>query len=84
MRTLLAFLLSSLSACSSLQPAVAPVVDKAAMEAEFTICQSITVASWNRLYGVDAKRAEGWKGLCSAPIVAPAAGPVASKPPSSN
>ncbi len=33
--------------------------------AETSLCRAITVGTWVRAYGSDAKRAEAWRTLCS-------------------
>jgi len=49
----------------------AHVADETLITAQWTLCKAITVGAWQRAYGADPVRREGWQKLCSAQAAAP-------------
>lgn len=68
---LLFVLLTGCAELSALRTGVvtegANAMDRAATDAEFTLCRAISVGAWMRRYGRDAVKAEAWRSICLAP-----------------
>mgnify|MGYP001576871738 CR=1 FL=1 len=49
----------------------AKIEDAGLENLEWGICRGISVGAWARRYGLNPKKAEGWRALCSVEAVAP-------------
>ena len=79
MRTALVLFVLLLSGCaefgavkSGIASHGAQAADETRTVAEWTLCQAITVGAWQRAYGADPDKREGWAKLCSAKATTPA------------
>jgi hypothetical protein len=54
---------------------IAGASDRLREDAEFFLCNGITVGSWRRAYGSDPEKADAWRRLCSINIKATPASP---------
>lgn len=56
---------TSIAGCAAVQTQAAKVADALHSETEWQLCRAMTVGSWVRAYGADAKKAEAWRTLCA-------------------
>lgn len=75
---LIAAVIASLSGCaefSAVKTGVAShgaqAADEALIVSEWGVCQATTMGAWQRRYGADPVKADGWRKLCSQAAVTP-------------
>ena len=49
----------------------AQAADEALDVAEWGVCEAVTMGAWQRKYGRDAAKVEGWKRLCEKAVATP-------------
>lgn len=68
---LIAWMLSGCAELSALRTGVATeganAMDRAATDAEFTLCRAISIGAWMRRYGRDETKAQAWRDICLSP-----------------
>jgi hypothetical protein len=78
MKTVLVIVLLLLTGCaefSAVKTGIAShgaqAADEALDVAEWGVCEAVTMGAWQRKYGMDAAKVEGWKRLCEKAVATP-------------
>ena len=78
MKTVLVIVLLLLTGCaefSAVKTGIAShgaqAADEALDVAEWGVCEAVTMGAWQRKYGRDAAKVEGWKRLCEKAVATP-------------
>lgn len=78
MKTVLVLLILMLTGCAEMSAFRfgfashgADVADQALATAEWGVCKAPTMGAWQRRYGNNPEKAEGWRKLCSTGAVTP-------------